>query len=93
MSPESRPRPRVGVLAQTTADTTIVLDPETGAYFTLDEVGSRVWKLCDGSRTVAQIVAAICDEYDVAEAEALDDVSGLVAELERERLLDGDGSN
>jgi hypothetical protein len=88
MSHASRPRRREGVLAQTTADTTIILDPESGAYFTLDEVGSFVWDLCDGTRTLEEIASAICSEYDVSEATARQDVTDLVGQLETERLLD-----
>ncbi len=29
----------------------------------LDEVGSRVWQLCDGERTVEEIIATLRDEY------------------------------
>jgi hypothetical protein len=35
----------------------------------LDEVGSRVWHLCDGERTVAEIVQMMCDEYKLGKRE------------------------
>jgi hypothetical protein len=37
---------------------------------TLDEVGSRVWGLCDGERSVADIVAELVREYKLNKREA-----------------------
>ena len=34
-------------------------------YFSLNEVGGRVWDLCDGSHSVATMAEVLCDEYDV----------------------------
>lgn len=36
---------------------------------TLDEVGTRVWHLCDGEHTVEQVVAALADEYKLQRRE------------------------
>ena len=44
---------------------TVLLDIESGEYFSLNDVGKSVWDLCDGSRTVAQVADAICADYDV----------------------------
>ncbi len=35
----------------------------------LDEVGTRVWHLCDGERTVQQIARVLCDEYKLGRRE------------------------
>ena len=42
----------------------VLLDVVGGTYFSLNEVGGRVWSLCDGTRTLADMVAVICEEYD-----------------------------
>lgn len=36
---------------------------------TLDEVGSRVWHLCDGEHTVAQVAQTLADEYKLGRRE------------------------
>jgi len=36
---------------------------------TLDEVGTRVWHLCDGERTVQQIARVLSDEYKLGRRE------------------------
>jgi hypothetical protein len=76
IEPETRLRQREGLLSQRAADTRILLDPKDGRYYALDEVSGRIWDLCDGTRTVAQVVATLCGEYDApaetVEADALE---------------------
>lgn len=75
------------VAAQQVEGKAILLQLETGAYFALDPVGSSIWALCDGSRTIAAIAEAICGEYAVDREVAERDVEALFDELERERLV------
>jgi Coenzyme PQQ synthesis protein D (PqqD) len=86
MQLDSRPMPRDGVLVQEMAGTRLLLDPETGKYFTLDEVGSRIWALCDG-RAASAIADELCAEYDAPAAQIRDDVLELLGELASERLV------
>jgi hypothetical protein len=76
IEPETRLRQREGLLSQRAADTRILLDPKDGRYYALDEVSGRIWDLCDGTRTVAQVVATLCGEYEApaetVEADALE---------------------
>ena len=32
---------------------------EDGQYFSLSEIGGKVWELCDGNHNISQIVAAL----------------------------------
>ena len=78
---------RQDVLAQNASGTLVLLDPESGEYFSLNEVGTRVWELCDGTRTVGGIVGAVVEEYD-APADAIErDVLELLSELASDRLV------
>jgi hypothetical protein len=86
---ESRPRRRERVLARPGPDTetVILLDPDTGQYYTLDDVGSRVWELCDGGRSVEEIAAVITSEYEAPAKTIAADVQELLAELAGEKLV------
>lgn len=75
------------ILAQRSAETVILLNPQTGHYYTLDDVGARVWDLCDGSRRVTDVVATIHDEYDAPVDTIQIDVMELLDDLARERLV------
>jgi hypothetical protein len=81
------PKRREDVVAQCAEDEAVLLDMASGMYFALNPVGSRVWALCDGSRSRAEIAAAICDEFEVGADVAEADIAELLDELEKERLV------
>jgi coenzyme PQQ synthesis protein D (PqqD) len=59
----------------------VLLNLADGQYYALDEVGSRIWSLCDGTRVVADVVAVLCDEFDAAPATIESDARELLADL------------
>jgi hypothetical protein len=84
---ESRPIRAERVLAQPSAETLILLNPESGQYYTLDEVGARIWDLCDGSRQVTDLVSLIHAEFDAPVAAIQADVVELLDDLCRDKLV------
>ena len=82
-----RPRHVAHVLSQRVSGRLVLLDARSGAYYSLDDVGARVWELCDGSRTVADAVATISGEYAADAATVETDVLTLLDDLVRERLI------
>jgi hypothetical protein len=87
MGPESRPVRRSDVLAQAAGETVILLTPDSGEYFTLNEVGGRIWELADGSRSVSEIAAVLVDEYEAPLEEIQADALELLGELAEARLV------
>jgi Coenzyme PQQ synthesis protein D (PqqD) len=69
------------VMVQQVEGSSVLLDIDSGEYFALNEVGGRVWELCDGSRSVASIAASLGSEYDVDGATALRDAGELLVRL------------
>ncbi len=51
-------------------------------------VGARVWELCDGTRSVNDVVDVIVGEYDVDRARAQADVVAFIEELVADRALE-----
>jgi hypothetical protein len=85
-TPERRP----GVLAQQVKPddpSLVLLNPKSGEYYTLEAVGTRVWQLCDGKRTISEIAAIIGEEYDESRETIESDVIELVKELMDEELV------
>jgi hypothetical protein len=69
-------------------DPSLVLrNPRSGEYYTLDAVGTRVWQLCDGKRTVSEVAVIIGQEYDEAPEVIERDVLELAEELMGEALV------
>lgn len=87
MRPNDRPRQSERVVWRAGDEGVVLLDPEDGQYFALDETGGRVWLLCDGSRSASDIAAVLEQEYDVTAEEARSDVLELLKELADERLV------
>jgi hypothetical protein len=75
------------VLAKASGGSLVLLDIDSGEYFSTNDVGGLVWELTDGARSVAAIVAAVAAEYDVELDVVEADVMELVDDLARESLL------
>ena len=82
-----QPRRRERVLVERVDEETVLLDVDSGSYFALNDVGARIWELCDGERSVDDIVATITAEYDVDTGTARADVAELLSTLAGEQLL------
>jgi hypothetical protein len=59
----------------------IILNVKTGKYFSLNEVGTRVWKLLAESVSVQTIYETIVNEYQVEAARCEQDIKTLLASL------------
>lgn len=44
----------------------VMMNLEIGRYFTLNEVGSRIWELIDKNNEVESIINGLLEEYDVS---------------------------
>jgi Coenzyme PQQ synthesis protein D (PqqD) len=69
------------VMSQQVEGDAVLLDVDSGEYFALDDVGSLVWELCDGSRSVADMAELISAEFDVDASTALVDAIELLESL------------
>ena len=72
------------VITRELSGETVLLNLESGVYYGLDVVGTRVWQLLVQGRTIAGVCETMIEEYEVAPDVLRDDVSRLVGEL-RER--------
>ena len=57
------------------------------AVYTLNEAGSAIWRLLETKSSLEEIVAAICERYEVTPAEARRDAAELIASLEAAGLI------
>lgn len=86
-----KPKQQDGVLAQEAHGKTVLLRVSDGGYYALDDVGAVIWELCDGSRTVDDLVTAVCAEFDGPPDVVRADVLAFVEDLTREELLSAAG--
>ena len=53
----------------------------------LNEIGGRIWELCDGNHSVSQVIAALAAEYDASEEVLENDVVELLENLQDGKLI------
>lgn len=87
MQLESRPQRRDEILTQEIAGTVVLLSLAYGHYYALDDVGARVWGLCDGRHTVAQMATLIGQEYEAPAETIQADVLELLGDLAHDQLI------
>lgn len=67
--------------AQVGADEGVMLSVEQGLYYGLNAVAARICELLETPTTVAEVIARVCDEFDVdpetAETEVIKFVTAL----------------
>ena len=69
------------VLVQPVGDETVLLDLDSGTYFTLDGVGTAIWREIEAGQGFDAIVEAVVERYDVDREQAVSDTSELLTEL------------
>jgi hypothetical protein len=65
----------------------VLLNLDSGVYFGLDEVGTRVWALLVEHGTLERVCSQLMEEYDVEPAVLEQDVSRLVEEMRHKGLV------
>jgi len=78
------PRRKQQVIAQKASNDFLLFNMDDGNYYSLNEVGCRIWELCDGTHSVQQIIDTLAQEYD----EARDVLAGDVVEFLEKFLSD-----
>lgn len=65
----------------------VILNLESGIYYGLNEVGASIWKLVQEPKSVADILDAIMDEYDVQRDRCENDILQLLNDLAKRNLI------
>ena len=68
-------------------DEVAILNSETGTYFGLDAVGSRIWCLMADGTAVDEVVSTLLTEYEVDEQRARQDLRDLIDQLVARALV------
>ena len=79
---------KADLLIQKVASEMVLLEPDSGNYFTLNPVAAKMVELLQDGNDLSQIAKLISDEYDVSESEALEDAEELMQQLVKEQLAE-----
>jgi hypothetical protein len=61
--------------------------PDDGGFYLLDELGALIWDLCDGARSLDEVIAGVAVELDRPVVGVAGDVREWIAELRTEGLV------
>jgi coenzyme PQQ biosynthesis protein PqqD len=81
------PRRQEQIIVQKGSQDVLLFNMDDGSYYALNEVGNRIWELCDGTHRVEQLVGMLAKEYD-APAEIIEtDILELLEDLRSKNLI------
>jgi len=84
---DSCPRRREQVIVQKGSQDVLLFNMDDGSYYALNDVGSRIWELCDGTHRMAEMVGMLAKEYD-APAELINtDILEVLDDLRSKNLI------
>jgi len=69
----------------------VILELNTGKYYGLNRVGTRIWNLIQEPRRVSDILNIILNEYDVEPDRCERDLSALLQDLATHGLMEIEG--
>lgn len=81
-------RPRRDVLFRDLGGEAVLLDPEAGTYFGLNEVGTEIWSLLAEGTPLGEAHARLVRTYDAPPDEVWEDLVALVRDLVGSRLVE-----
>jgi hypothetical protein len=84
---ESCPKRMEQVIAQKASKDWLLFNMNDGNYYSLSDIGGRIWELCDGTRTVSQLVAVLAAEYDASSEVLEKDTVELLESFQNGRLI------
>lgn len=82
--------PHVNILKAREEDNVLLVINNEYALFFLNDVGKDFLRLCDGKRTLKDILLVLYNEYDVAEDTLTDDIFDIIQTLQKKRILSFD---
>ena len=83
----SRPMPHPQTAARIVDGSAVIVLADTGQVNVLNSVGTRVWELCDGSRSAREIAETLAAEFEVTPEQARQDVEEFLDQLTRAQMI------
>lgn len=88
LSLTSSVRIREGVLSRDLQGEAVILNLNTGLYFGLDPVGTRIWQLIEAHQSLQKVLDAMIEEYEVGQAQCAEDLLSFVTKTLEKRLVE-----
>jgi len=81
------PKPVPGFQTQTLAGEVVLLNPASNVILHINQTGALIWQLCNGLRSVAEIVIILSEAYPESRGQIEADVPKIIYELAAQGAL------
>lgn len=82
-----------GILSHNLQGEEVILNLNTGVYFGLDPIGTRIWHLIHEQQSLQKVLGTLLEEYAVTEVPCTQDLLNLVVQMRKKGLVEiGDGT-
>lgn len=65
----------------------VILNRDTGWYYSLDKIGTEIWELFTKNKTLEEVMETIAKKYKISLERAKKDISDLLKNLKKENLI------
>jgi hypothetical protein len=65
----------------------VMLNLDNGYYYSLDEIGTKIWKVIDDGKSIESLIEVLLGEYEVTETQLRRDIRHLIGSLEDAQLI------
>jgi coenzyme PQQ synthesis protein D (PqqD) len=86
------PRRQEKIIVQKGVQEVLLFNMDDGSYYALNEVGNRIWELCDGTHGMAEMVCMLTKEYGTPAEIIETDILELLDDLRSKNLIVGGAS-
>jgi len=87
MQATDKPQHSLEAAHQTVGEEAILINLNSGSYYSLNDTGTMFWELLDGQRTITDCARLIAAEYEVEAGEVEADLLELAADFKQEGLI------
>lgn len=77
-----------GPLSAAVDDEVVLLEPDSGTYYGMNEVGSLLWEALETPTTVAELRSRLVEEFDIEADRAQEDLADFLDHLEDTGLVE-----
>ena len=87
VSLDSRPKRSEDLVWRKIEGEIVILTEDGQMIHTLNNVGSAIWEMADGSKNIDEISQSICERFDVSLEQAQSDIIEFCADLSDKNIL------
>ena len=78
---------RVEVTSKVMDGEAIMINLANGMYYSMDQVGGKIWECIEQEQSLEQIIQAVVTSYDISQEQAKRDIERLAGQLLEENLI------